>query len=326
MTGAPADQVRFGLAVPASIGGFATGLDDAPGAVSDVGVDEWLDMLTDPSVASIWALDQLAGKAPTPEAFSVLSFLAARTTTQRLGIAVLIGAGRGPVATAKAVTTLDWLSRGRVDLGLGLGAGAHYPSYGVDRQRGGGMGSILDELIHLTRRLWTEDSVTADGATWQFHDVRMNPKPLQHPHPPVWIGGGGTRALERALDLGAGYIGAGRHSSQEFLDHVEQLRALAEVRGGLPAGFGLAKRVYLVVADRREDAESTVRNWFDRFYGWPDLGAQVTVFGTVDECAAELAELVAAGATELIIHPLIDRPEQYRRVVTDVMPATLALR
>jgi len=275
-------------------------------------------MLGDDRVQSLWALDQLAGRSPTMEAMTSLAYVAALTTQQRLGVAVLVGAGRGPIVAAKAITTLDRMSGGRIDIGLGLGAGAHYSSYGVDRVAGGGSGAMLDEFVEIVRRLWSEEAVTVDGATWQLHDVQMTPKPVQQPHPPLWIGGGSRRALERVLDLGGRWIGAGRHSTAEFTTLARELKVVAEERAW--AGeLRIAKRIYLMIDDDRATCERTVGEWFGRFYRRPELGLEVSVLGSIDECTDQLAAVVEAGATELIVHPLVDGPEQYQLVIDEII-------
>src|SRR5262249_22073295 len=151
--------VSFGLAVPTSLCGFdERGRDVRPAALA-----EWMEILEAPGVESLWVLDQLAGGMATPEPLSFLSHVAALTSRVRLGVAVLIAAARGPVVAAKTLATLDWLSNGRLDVGLGLGPFRYFPAYGVDRVRGGGYRAILDEFVEILQQLWTGAPASFDG-------------------------------------------------------------------------------------------------------------------------------------------------------------------
>jgi alkanesulfonate monooxygenase SsuD/methylene tetrahydromethanopterin reductase-like flavin-dependent oxidoreductase (luciferase family) len=312
-------NVDVGLAVPPSMCGFrdvgSTRVDRAQPSAGT-----WIDHLEVPGVQSLWALDQTLGRSFTPEPVSVLSYLAALTSRVRLGVAVVVGASRGPIAIAKQFATLDWLSDGRVDLGLGLGATRHYPAYGVDAAAAGGAGNVLDELITIVRRLWTEDTVDLDGRCWTLHEAGIAPRPLQRPHPPIWIGGGSDRSLQRAIDLRSGWIGAGRHTTGECLAIAARLREMLDEHGVDRSSVRVAKRVYIVVEPDRAVADRTISEWFDRFYRRPELGAAVTVSGGVDECAAQLAVLIEGGVDHLILHPLVDRLEQYDMITGALLP------
>ena len=311
-------MTSFGLAVPHSICGF----DSAGRPVPPVRLTDWLEVLESPGVDSAWVLDQPTGRMPIPEPLTLLSYLAPLTSRIRLGAAVLVGPTRGPVSLAKSIATLDWLSGGRVDVGLGLGPPRTYPAFGVDRRRGGGQGAILDELIEILDRVWSHDDVSVAGRTWTLDDVSVNPKPLQRPRPPLWIGGGSEAALRRALRLGGRWIGAGRSTGAEFAALAGRLR---ELQGEMadPVNVTVAKRVYVAVDNDRAAAERAVREWFDGFYGRPDWGPDVSVFGTAADVRSGVEELMAAGADHLLLHPLIDHLEQYRRLLGDVIEALL---
>lgn len=309
----------FGLAVPPSMCGFDRDARAVPGSRADLR-REWAEILEHPSIDRVWTLDQMIGRFPTPEPLTTLAYLAAITERVRLGIAILVGPARGPVAAAKSLATLDWLSGGRLDVGLGLGHPGHYGAYGVDVRAHGGLGAILDEFTAGLSALWSGEQREALGTPWALDDVRLSPPPLQSGGPPLWFGGGGAPSLQRAVRLGAGWIGAGRHTTTEFGDLAGRLALLLDDVGRDRTTMRVAKRVYLHVATERRVGAAVVSEWFDRFYGRPELGAAVTVLGDPPECAAQLAEVVAAGADDLIIHPLEDSPEMYRLVLDEVLP------
>jgi len=108
-----------------------------------------------------WCIEQVIGTAPVLESVTTLTYAAAVTKRLRLGIAVLLIAQRNPIDLAKALSSLDVLSNGRLVVGVGLGASTqHYPAYGLSRE---GRVTRFRENLEIMKRLWTEDKVTLDG-------------------------------------------------------------------------------------------------------------------------------------------------------------------
>jgi probable F420-dependent oxidoreductase len=144
---------------------------------------------------------------PTTQLFdpaSYLSFLAARTTTLRVGTYVYLLGLRHPFVTARAFATLDWVSGGRAVIGAGAGwLHEEWRALGIDPAT---RGARLNEAITVCRRLWTEPTVANDGPCFPFDEVAFEPKPVQQPIP-ILIGGESAPALRRAGQLGDGWIG-----------------------------------------------------------------------------------------------------------------------
>ncbi len=126
----------------------------------------------------------------------VLSYVAARTTHIRLGTSVLIMPYRNPVATAKMMATLDRMSDGRVIAGVGAGWNeAEFDALGVPfHQRG----ARTTEYLRIWQACWAPGETTFHGKFFSFDNMNINPKPLQQPHPPIWVGGSSHAALRRA--------------------------------------------------------------------------------------------------------------------------------
>jgi probable F420-dependent oxidoreductase len=126
----------------------------------------------------------------------VLSYVAARTSKIQLGTSVLIMPYRNPIVTAKMLATLDQMSGGRVIAGVGSGWNqAEYDALGEPfRQRG----SRTNEYLRLWKACWAPGITTFQGRYFSFENMHVNPKPLQRPHPPIWVGGSGTGSLRRA--------------------------------------------------------------------------------------------------------------------------------
>jgi probable F420-dependent oxidoreductase len=175
---------------------------------------------------------------PMLEVVSTLSYVAALTERIRLSCSVMILPYRNPIVLAKELATLDVLSGGRLMVGVASGwLAEEFRLLGVPfRERG----ARMDEYLDVLRVLWTEDPVTFHGRFVQLDDAAFFPKPLQKPHPPIWIGGASERALERVVRLGAGWIAAPRPDFAALATDVARLRRLAAVRGRDPGTIGVA--------------------------------------------------------------------------------------
>ncbi|MGD9884980.1 MAG: LLM class F420-dependent oxidoreductase [Reyranella sp.] len=151
------------------------------------------------------------GRIPVPDGGGMLDvtatfgFLAAATTKVRLGTGVALVPQRNPIYTAKEMCTLDWLSDGRIDFGIGVGWNKEeVESCGY---RWEDRGKRCDEFLEVMRRLWTEPVVDFTGKWVKFETMRLDPKPIQKPHVPIIVGGYAEAAFQRAVKFGAGWYG-----------------------------------------------------------------------------------------------------------------------
>jgi len=275
---------------------------------------------------SAWTQDQVIGDVPLLECIDLLSYAAACTERLRLGVSVIVFPVRDPVLLAKQVGSLDHLSNGRVDVGLGLGPPAvaenFYRSFGAaydERVR------RFNEGVAIMKSLWTKDRTCFEGQFQQLNDTAMEPKPLQQPHPPLIFGGQHVGALRRAARLADGYMGAGPTTTSEFAGHVEVLRESLIELGRDPDAFPVSKRVYLHVDDDAAKAKRVLDLFFAERYPWmiranPDFVADICVWGPPDQCARGLAEVVAAGAEMIVLNPIQDFIPQIERLAAEVVP------
>jgi probable F420-dependent oxidoreductase len=159
--------------------------------------------------SSLWVTDHVVGvrgMAPVHgpfwlDAVTCLAHLAATTSVARLGIGVLVVPYRNPVLTAKMLTTIDLLSDGRLDIGIGTGwSRTEYRALGV-RHLFEGRGRATDEALEVMRKCWRGGAVEHDGEFFSFEHIAFEPTPAQKPHPPLWIGGQSGPALRRAARL-----------------------------------------------------------------------------------------------------------------------------
>jgi len=264
----------------------------------------------------VWTQEQILGRMPTLEPLALMLFAAACTTRVRLGCAVFLTTLRSPVHLAKMLTTLDHLSNGRLDVGVGLGAARHDAAFGVDSKT---RVARFTEGVQLMKALWTEPRVTFAGRFWQLEDAQMEPKPRQRPHPPVWFGASHPDALRRAVRLGDAFIGAGSTTPDQFTEQVKTIRRYLDEAGRDPASFPIAKRVYIAIDEHKDRAGKKLEEWFTINYGRSNH-AQVAVWGAPDECADRLRKIVASGAEMLVLTTLFDEAEQLERIAADLAP------
>lgn len=144
----------------------------------------------------------LEGQISDP--FTLLAGIAAQTDTLRVATAIFLLPLHHPLQVAERVATLDQLSGGRVSLGVGSGWNpVEYAAFGASlRERG----ARMDESLGLLRRLWTERDVEGTGRFWRFPPVTISPRPVQHPHPPLWVAGNAPAAIARAARLGTHWL------------------------------------------------------------------------------------------------------------------------
>ena len=203
--------VRFGLRLPQDVTDAAE-LRDLAQTAEQLGYH------------SLWLYDHFY-HFPVPdnrtilEPWTLMSVLAGATRSIRVGTLVLCNAYRPPALLAKMAATLDVLSEGRLE--LGYGAGWHqeeFGGYGYDFPPVAVRIRQMEEGLTVMKRLWTEEQVSWSGRFYHLDGAICEPKPVQRPHPPVTIGGGGERLLLRAVAR-AGHAGHGRRQGQRAILH-----------------------------------------------------------------------------------------------------------
>ena len=267
---------------------------------------------------SLWVQEQIIGQAPVLEPLALLGYAAAVTSGIRLGTAVVITTTRNPVLLAKQFATVDAMSGGRLIAGIALGGRpADYALLdGPSSHRVG----HFREGLRLMRALWSQETVDFDGRFWQLESAWIAPRPVQQPLP-VWFGGRHPDQLRRAVDHGDGWMGAGSTTTAQFSEHVRILRRRMDERGRDPATFPIAKRVYVALDDDRARAEGRLRHWFgERYAPRPQLGPQVSVWGSAAQCVEGLQDVLDAGAGMLMLNHVFDHVEHVDALAEEVIP------
>jgi probable F420-dependent oxidoreductase len=266
---------------------------------------------------SAWTQEQILGSAPTLAPLEAMTYAAACTERLRLGCAVFVSPLHTPVHLAKSIATLDQLSRGRVEVGIGTGGRVRpFAAFGVDPSV---LVARFNEGIALMKACWTEPEITFDGRFWQLEAAGMEPKPTQSPYPPIWIGGSHPDALRRAVRLGDGFFGAGSQTTAQFAGQTQVIREELAQTGRDPEAFPIAKRVYIHVDDEPARARERIETALSRHYGRGGWSA-VSVSGPPAACAAGLREVADAGAELILLNPLLDDAQQMERLAAEVIP------
>ena len=171
-------------------------------------------------------------ETPYHDILVALGHLAGVTSTIRLRSAVVIMPQRGPAVVAKQAAAVDVLSGGRLDLGLGIGW--HAEEYEALEVPFGERGRRMDEGIDLMKRLWTDDRVDFEGDFYRVDGMRMEPKPLQNPHPPLWFGGTTTPVFRRVARHGVGWLSRPVQTLDEIAASWDEILPIAREAGRDP--------------------------------------------------------------------------------------------
>jgi probable F420-dependent oxidoreductase len=230
------------------------------------------------------------GRIPVPpgggmlDVVATFGFLAAATSRLRLGTGVALVPQRNPIYTAKEVCTLDWLSDGRIDFGIGVGWNKEEVE--ACGYRWEDRGARCDEFLEVMQLLWTEPMVDFAGKWVKLETCRLDPKPIQRPHVPIIVGGYVEAALRRAVRFGAGWYGFNRDpaATKEMLNHLDAAFAKAGRRRGKEFQIIITPPVAMPMDAMQEYAEVGV----DRLV--VNLGSQRPE--RVDQRMAEIDRLV----------------------------------
>jgi alkanesulfonate monooxygenase SsuD/methylene tetrahydromethanopterin reductase-like flavin-dependent oxidoreductase (luciferase family) len=241
----------------------------------------------------LWTRDHLRWRLPVVEPLLLLAVAATATTTLRIGTGVYLAGLRSPFQTARNFADIDVLSEGRLDFGVGVGAGYEPDHVAADVPKAQ-RGRRLDASLAAIRALWGGETVAGSAL-----DVR----PRQQPAPPVWVGGKSDAALRRAAHHADGWI-ATLVSPDGYARRLDVLAGYgAEAgRGGVPRAALVA---YVCVDDSTRRATDRMRQAIvkDLGAGADDIVMKLAACGPAEQCAEVLAPYIASGVDHLILLP-----------------------
>jgi len=267
---------------------------------------------------SAWVQEQVLGAADSLAPLQTLTYAAACTEQLRLGCAVFILPLHNPVHLAKAISSLDCLSHGRVEVGLATGGrGRPFAAFGVDPDK---PVARFNEALAVMKACWTEPEINFDGQVWKLEGASMEPKPVQKPYPPLWFGGSAPAGMRRAVRHADGFMGAGSQTTAQFTEQVKVVREELSAQGRAPDTFRIGKRVYVHVGDDVTRAQQQLEEALARHYGRGGWSENI-VAGPPDACVAGVRAVADAGAELILFNPLVDDAGQLERLAAEVIPA-----
>jgi probable F420-dependent oxidoreductase len=208
-----------------------------------------------------------------------LGYVSAVTSRVRLGVAVINMPFVSPVLLAKQATTVDILSGGRLDLGLGLGwSEEEYIASSTTKK---GQARRGEEFVSVLKALWTEDPVVEHtGEFYRVPRTEFAPRPVQRPHPPILLGGMAEPALRRAGRIADGWVSSSRADLATIGDSIRLVKQAAEAAGRDPRGLRFVCRGVVKVRE---------------------TGQRAPLTGTLEQIRSDLAVIAEAGVTELFV-------------------------
>jgi probable F420-dependent oxidoreductase len=246
---------------------------------------------------SMWTIDRIVYDNLEP--LTVLAAAAGATQKIRLGTSVLLANLRHPSHVAKIISTLDFISNGRLTVGLGFGSRENdYKAAEIPFEH---RGSRAVEQVQLMKRLWTEDNVTYKGRFYNVENLTVGPKPIQKPHPPIWTGGGAEVALKRAGTWADGFI-CGSSAIPDFPATWEKISGYAKAAGRDPNKINKAGLTFMAIDDNQNKAVKTVEDYVMRYYGRLRVDvANTSLVGAPSAIIDRIGAFLAKGLDTLII-------------------------
>src|SRR4051794_6529622 len=243
--------------------------------------------------ASLWTFQRVLGDESVLDPLVTLAHVAGHTDRIRLGTATICAPFIAPALLAKSLSSLDVLSGGRLDVGLGMGwKREEYAAAGVPFAR---RGARMDEYLRCLDALWTQDPVEFAGEFYTVPRSHVDPPPVQRPHPPVLLGGAAAPALRRAGRLAQGWICSSRQDLTTLGASIETVRDGAREAGRDPKAVRIVVRGVVDLVD--DDTE----------------GRRRPLHGTREQVLDDLAALGAQGVTEVFLDlnlsPRVNAPD-----------------
>lgn len=226
------------------------------------------------------------------EQYTIMSYLAALTTRARLITAITVVPHRGAVAAAKTISTIDYLTGGRVVIGVGAGwMREEFDALGIpdfdDR------GRVTDEYIAAYKELWTSETPTFDGKHVKFDNITFLPRPVQAEGPPIWVGGESAPALRRVAKLGDAWFPIlnnprfPMNTIARFRKRLARMHEIAGEHGRDPAEIGLA--IFAIQYSNRPSQD-------------PETGERELLTGPNEAIVEDLQQLAEIGVTDVVLN------------------------
>jgi probable F420-dependent oxidoreductase len=259
---------------------------------------------------SVWCGDHVSFNLPLYESLTLLAAYAPITSRIKLGSAVYLLALRSPAVAAKVTSTLDALSGGRLIFGVGVGGEnpKEFEACGVPHHE---RGARVTEGIDVVRTLWRDTPATFKGRFTQFEGVSIDPKPVQKPGPPIWVGGRSEAALARAGRQGDGWVSY-VVTAERFAQSLDKIRTAAAAAGRALDDFTPAHLTFITVGRDHEQARAAWVARLSKRYAqdFAPLAERYGVIGTPEQCIERLERFREAGCRYFLLNAICDPAEE----------------
>jgi probable F420-dependent oxidoreductase len=272
---------------------------------------------------SVWCGDHVSFHLPLYESLTLLAAYAPITERIKLGSAVYLLALRPPAVAAKVTATLDALCGGRLIFGVGVGGEnpREFEACGVPHRE---RGARVSEGIDIVRALWRDTPASFNGRFTRFEGVSIDPKPVQRPGPPIWIGGRSDAALLRAGRQGDGWVSY-VVTPERYGQSVKKIREAAAAQGRELDAFVTAHLTFITVG---RDYESARQAWVARLsqryaQDFGPLADKYGVMGTPEQCADRIEAFRAAGCQYFLMNAICEPPEEREQleiIAAEILP------
>ncbi len=308
--------MHFGLAIKNFVGPTET-----PDADAILAYAERAEAL---GFESLWAWDHVIlgvePAFPILDAVGILTAIAARTRTIKLGTGVMVLPLRNPTVTAKALGTLDVISRGRLILGVAAGWYAReFDAVGVPfKQRG----RMFERNLDILTRLWTEDRVTLRVDEFNLREAVMRPRPTQQPRPPILIGGYVDAVLKRVATHADGWL-TYFYTPESYRRSWDKIMGFARDAGRDPRTLTGTNQLAIYVGRSRAETEAPMRHWLQTEWdvaAWSESTIEHAIRGNVEECVGQLRAHVETGVDRIILIPYRYDPAQVDLIAREILP------
>lgn len=279
---------------------------------------------------SLWVFDHFYPifvpdpTGPCMEGWTLLSALSQHTKRARIGALVNGNTYRNPCLTAKMAATMDQLSGGRLNLGLGAGwFELEHKSFGIDFKTLGGRLQALDEACQIIKGMFTQEKTTVHGRHYDVVDAVCNPKPVQKPHPPLMIGGHGEKVLLKIVAKQADMWNTGNADPQEMKRLISVIERHGDVVGRDTDEIEKTIMIALCYNAPKQREEMVCGLIAMMAQTTPQEARNRIVIGSKDECLDKIDRYVKAGVTHFIFmqaFPMIVE-EEVQAFAEEVIPA-----
>jgi alkanesulfonate monooxygenase SsuD/methylene tetrahydromethanopterin reductase-like flavin-dependent oxidoreductase (luciferase family) len=282
-----------------------------------------------------------SGRGQVSASLDLLAWVAARTTTMRLGTAVMVLPWHDPVLLAERAATLDLMSGGRLEFGVGKGyRHSEFAGFCIPYEEAQ---ARFEEALQVIITAWTSNArFSHNGRFWQYEDIIVEPPSSQQPHPPIWIAASKPDSIRSVAARGCKLLLDQFASTETVGERLALFRAACEARGRAfdPMDVAVARNLY--VARDADDVQTALarlaqahagmvalsqhpdgrnQSHITAYAGTPGATEASALYGTSDQIATELEALRAVGVQHILLHGAESTKQSVRRFSTAIMPA-----